>query len=128
MDIDSFSLILEELASEIPEELFKELSGGIVVSEKAKLHKKSIPENKLYVLGEYTKSKNLGRYITVYYGSYMKTYPNLSDTALKNRLRKTLRHEFLHHAESLAGEYGLEIKDKAHIDRYIEKNSKKGEE
>jgi hypothetical protein len=36
----------------------------------------------------------------------------------KAELRRILRHEFTHHLESLAGEKGLEIKDRIEIEKY----------
>jgi hypothetical protein len=61
----------------------------------------------------------MGRYITIYYGSFSHVYGHLEKKALKEQLRETLKHEFTHHIESLAGERGLEIKDARYIADYL---------
>jgi hypothetical protein len=75
-------------------------------------------DNDLYTLGEYHHSYSMGRYITMYYGSFAVVYGHLSPEELKIRLRETLRHEFTHHLESLAGEKDLEIEDERQLARY----------
>ncbi|MBP1920231.1 metallopeptidase family protein [Youngiibacter multivorans] len=110
--------ILDEIADGFPEELFKELSGGIVLAPELKLNQMSM-NNDLYILGEYHRGFNSGRYIVIYYGSFMKVYGYLEDTELKERLEHTLKHEFIHHLESLAGEKGLEKEDAKNLFDYI---------
>ena len=73
----------------------------------------------LYILGTYHRGGNLGRYISIYYGSFEKIYGYLSKEQLSERLTHTLKHEFLHHLESLAGEKGLEIKDAEFLTNYL---------
>jgi predicted Zn-dependent protease with MMP-like domain len=65
----------------------------------------------------------LGRYIAIYYGSFEKVYGNCSPEEQKEQLRRVLIHEITHHIESLAGERGLEIKDKAELEKYKQKNN-----
>ncbi|MDR1754967.1 MAG: hypothetical protein LBR74_08745, partial [Eubacterium sp.] len=60
----------------------------------------------------------LGRYINIYYGSFVRARGYLDAEGQKAELRRILRHEFTHHLESLAGEKGLEIKDRIEIEKY----------
>lgn len=118
ISIDEMENMLGELAAELPEEFYSELNGGIILLPQAKLH----PENKagdLYIMGEYYRDGSLGRYIAIYYGSFSRVYGNLAAEGIKAQIRKTLRHEFRHHLESLAGERGLEIEDDQYIEQYL---------
>jgi hypothetical protein len=90
----------------------------------AKLHPEN-RENDLYALGEYYIGGPLGRYIAIYYGSFLRIHSGLSADQLKTELRKTLRHEFRHHIESLSGERGLEIEDEQYIAQYLQRYAQK---
>jgi hypothetical protein len=109
--------MLDELAAELPEQFYKELNGGILLLPDTRLSPEALA-NDLYTLGEYHYSYSMGRYITIYYGSFMSLYGHLSPDGVKERLRSTLRHEFTHHLESLAGEKDLEIEDERQLARY----------
>jgi predicted metal-dependent phosphoesterase TrpH/predicted Zn-dependent protease with MMP-like domain len=115
-----FQLLAEEITAELPEEFFKGLNGGVVIAEREKLHKKSLPERPLYVLGEYNYGGHEGRYITLYYGSFMRVHGAKSDAELKEELRKVILHEFRHHLETRAGEHTLEYEDAAYIADYMD--------
>ena len=119
ISFDEMGELLDKLAEELPPEFFHELNGGIILLPQVELH----PEgraNDLYVLGRYFKSPDMGRYIAIYYGSFERLFSHLSGQALTAELRKTLRHEFRHHMESLSGEHGLEIEDEEFMRRYRE--------
>lgn len=118
ISIDEMEVMLDELAAELPEEFYSELNGGIILLPQAKLHPES-RANDLYTMGEYYRDGSLGRYIALYYGSFLRVYGSLSEEQLKAQLRQTLRHEFRHHLESLAGERGLEIEDDQYIEQYL---------
>ena len=124
MNIDRFSEMLNEIAGEMPEEFFEELNGGIVLKEERKLHPQSRNEE-LCILGEYHRDKYLGRFITIYYGSFMQVYGYMTEEALRKRVRKTVLHEFRHHLESLAGERDLEVEDAIQIARYKERGNER---
>lgn len=115
-----FQLLAEEITAELPEEFFKGLNGGVVIAEREKLHKKSLPERPLYVLGEYNYGGHEGRYITLYYGSFMRVHGEKSDAEIKEELRKVILHEFRHHLETRAGEHALEYEDAAYIADYMD--------
>lgn len=118
--IEEVQIILDEIAEELPPEIYKDLNGGIILLPQVKFHKKSV-DNDLYVMGEYRNERILGRYIIVYYGSVERLYGNLSRNRLKNKLRSVIKHEFIHHLESLAGEKYLEIEDERKLSEYLKK-------
>ena len=122
--IDEVQTILDEIAEELPFELYKDLNGGIILLPQIKLHKRSVDDD-LYVMGEYRNEKIQGRYIVVYYGSIEELYGSLSRNRLKNKLRSVVKHEFLHHFESLAGERQLEIEDERQIQTYLRSKQRK---
>ena len=121
--IEEVQIILDEIAEELPHELYKELNGGIILLPQTKLHKKSVDDD-LYVMGEYRYERISGRYIIVYYGSVDKIYGDISREKLKNKLREVIKHEFVHHLESLAGERFLEIEDEIQIEKYMRDKNK----
>ena len=118
IDIDRFGEILGELADELPEEFFDELNLGVRVDPGVKLHPEA-RDNDLYVLGEYETS-SMGNGIVIYYGSFARLYGFYGERALREELRKTLRHEFRHHMEGRAGERGLEIQDEKDLQDYLD--------
>jgi len=123
--LDEMELLLEHIACEMPEDFYRELNGGISLSPEIKIHPESDGTDNLFVLGEYYNDRKgyggLGRYIVIYYGSFVKMYPHLQTEQQKEKLREILIHEFTHHLESLAGERTLEIKDAQEIER-LKKN------
>ncbi len=116
--------MLDDIAAEFPKEFFERLNGGIILLPQAKPHPQS-RGNDLFVMGEYYSKGNLGSYIAIYYGSFMRIYSRLAEQQLKAQLRQTLRHEFRHHLETLAGERGLEIEDEEYLARYLRNHGRK---
>ena len=121
MDLNRMGEILDDLAEEIPEEFYRDLSAGIVLTPEIK---KSPYGDDMTIMGEYVRS-NLGRGIKIYGGSINSVYGWMSEEQMTEQLREVLRHEFTHHIESLAGERGLEIKDEEQIREYLERKSKR---
>lgn len=119
IDIDTVQSMLEDIASELPEEFYRELNGGILLLPKVKRNRLGRGDD-LYVMGEYHNNRSMGRYIVIYYGSFEQLYGHLGPRALRRRLSHTLKHEFTHHLESLAGERTLEKKDEEFIRKYLE--------
>ena len=115
--IELFTEILDELAAELPEELFHELNLGINISEDEKRHP-AARQDDLFILGEYFHAQ-MGRGIVIYYGSFARVHGDMSAEELRNELRRTLRHEFRHHMEGRAGERGLEIEDERQLREYL---------
>lgn len=122
--IEEMEEMLDEIAAGLPDDFFRELNGGIILLPESKLHENSVG-NDLYILGEYRREQSLGKYIAIFYGSFMRVYGHLSAAQLKEKLESTVKHEFRHHLESLAGEYDLEIEDARQIAAYENRKNKK---
>ena len=119
---DEVGTILDDIADELPDEFYTLLNGGIVLLPEAKLHPESKSPANLYILGEYHHDpRGLGRYISIYYGSFTRMYAYADLDTQRQQLKRVLLHEFTHHIESLAGERGLEIKDAIHMENYLKK-------
>ncbi len=99
--VGEYRRILSELLDELPEEFFRELSGGVIVSEA-----QAVPDyargDDLYTLGQYQIYSGI-RQITLYKGSFDRAYPRADAEEAREILRRILRHEFRHHLEYLAG-------------------------
>lgn len=117
--------ILDEIVDELPEEVFEKLNGGISLVDTTKLSK-SDPDGGLYTLGEYHHNQ-MGRYISLYYGSICAVHGSKNHKQLKESLRKLVGHELIHHLESLAGARDLEIKDKMDLDEYLSAKHRKAQ-
>lgn len=94
--------VLDELVDELPDEIFKNLNGGVSFIEQP-----CRDEEGRYTLGMYFCGK-MGRYIELYYGSFAELYGDIDDESFKNRLKSTLHHELTHHIENQAGDRSLE--------------------
>ena len=119
-DRDRFNFILSDLIDELPQAFFRELSGGIIVSDEAPESEYSM-NNDLFIFGQY-RVNNLGRQVVIYRGSFEKFYGHYSEDELRNRLRAVLRHEFRHHMEFLSGIHNsasLEAEDRREIQEYL---------
>lgn len=117
--------ILDEVIEEIPTEFYQGLSGGVNLSRFVKLSPYAM-RNDLYILGQYHRGGGLGRFITIYYGSLDRLYRDKKDEVWKGKLREVLRHELMHHLESLAGEKDLEKKDREDMMSYLNRKNRTG--
>ena len=119
---DEVGAMLDEIAEEIPQDFYRELNGGIVLLPETKRHREGNRVGNLFILGEYHNDRKgmggMGRYIAIYYGSFMRLYAHFPKASQREELRRVLIHEFTHHIESLAGERGLEIKDAEQLEKY----------
>ena len=101
IEIETYRTIISELLDELPKAFFRELSGGVIVSEAV-----VIPEyargNDIYTLGLYKIYSGV-RQIVLYKGSFDRAYPHADAEEAKTILRGVLRHEFRHHMEFLGG-------------------------
>ena len=114
---EAFADLVDEIAGSLPEAFFRDLNGGVNVKEECRIHPESL-HNELIILGEYCTDPYLGRMIHIYYGSFMRLYGTLDPGALKERVRKTVLHEFRHHLETMAGENGLAVQDALELADY----------
>jgi len=119
--IEEAEEILEDVASELPTEFYKELNGGILLLPDVRKSREPWGEN-IYTLGEYIVSPSMGKYIAIYYGSFEYVFGNYaSRERIAEELKKTLLHEFTHHLEHLAGERDLEKEDERRMRMYRER-------
>ena len=121
--IDEMETMIEEIVESLPEELFDRLNGGVILLLEEKENKNS-KNNDLFILGEYHSGGVMGRYIAIYYGSFMRLYGNLKNKKIRKKIEHTIKHEFTHHLESLAGEKDLEIEDARKMKKYLSKYKK----
>ena len=126
---DFASIVMEEVDL-LPEYVHNELNGGVLVDSSAYLHPGRMADD-LCILGTYTVDPILGKQIVIYYGSFISTFGNASESVYREKIRETVRHEFLHHLETNAGLFskGTLIEDddrrmmeyyKSHTDDRIE--------
>ena len=100
---------LDEIAQEFPESFFRDLDGGIQLEEAA-LPDDEFPPGEMYVMGEYVHDM-LGRYILLYYGSFVELLRDEDEEVWKDEIFATVAHEFTHHLEETAGLHALDDKD-----------------
>jgi len=101
--------ILEEEAARFPDAFFQDLDGGIQLEESA-LPDPDFPPGEMYVMGEYCHDL-LGRYIVLYYGSFVALLEEEDEQAWREEIFATVAHEFTHHLEDTAMLHALDDKD-----------------
>jgi hypothetical protein len=96
---EQYKAIISDLMDELPEVFFRELTGGVIMSEAL-----VIPDyaqgNDLYTLGQYQVYYGV-RQIVMFKGSFDRLYPQADESDAREILRGVLRHEFRHHIELL---------------------------
>ncbi len=123
MTFDEFADIVDDEMNLLPDYCYDELNGGVVVDEAEYLHPARRADD-LYILGTYTSDPVLGKQIRLYFGSFRACVAD-SPTAMKLQIRKTLRHEFLHHLETRARIFGKESlaeEDRQNMIRYFDRH------
>lgn len=120
MTIDEAQVILEGLVNDLPERIFRDLNGGVLLLPNKVISPEAKKED-LYTMGEYCVHPTMGRLVKIYYGSLESVLgENASENRWRRELKKVLHHELTHHLENLAGEKDLEIEDE--INMYLYKN------
>ena len=99
--IEEYRNIVSDLMDELPEEFFRDLSGGVIVTEGSALADYAV-RNDVYLMWEYLVYSGI-RQIVLFEGSFDRVYPLADADEAKRILRGVLRHEFRHHLESLGG-------------------------
>ena len=118
MDFESVREALAEFMDELPQGIYDELNGGVILLPDT-VYRDEPELRHLCVLGRYNyQPHGLGRFITVYYGSLQEAYGRLSPEEQREKLRGVLHHELTHHIESLAGDYSLERQDELDLEDY----------
>ncbi len=116
MSLEEFQTILGEMLDELPDRFLDELNGGVMAEPGARQDE---DHGGLFILGQYHRDPYLGRLIVLYYGSFVYLYGANRERWLRE-MRTTLRHEFRHHLEGLAGVRDLEREDLEQIRRFLE--------
>ena len=99
---EDFTRILNEEVASLPDYVHEELNGGVLADPDRYLHPGRLADD-LYILGTYSVDPVFGKQIVLYYGSFAVTLGNAGEQVYRTRIRETVRHEFLHHLETLAG-------------------------
>ena len=131
ISLEEYKQIVSELLDELPEEFFRELSGGVVVSEAPVLPDYARGDD-IYTMGQYQVSYGM-RQIMMYKGSFDRVYPQADASEARRLLRGILRHEFRHHLESIGGirnSSSLEAEDEREKRAYLafHNNQSKGKD
>lgn len=103
LSYDEAARILDRAADELPKEIFEDLNGGVNLLPDVKLS-----DDGRYVMGLYHNDPRMGRYIEIFYGSFVALYGDGRPGRFEKQLKKTLHHELTHHIESKAGDHSLE--------------------
>lgn len=118
--MEAYRRIVSELMDELPAEFYRDLNGGVIVSEAA-----AIPDyaksGDLAVLGQYLIYSGM-RQIVLYKGSFDRVHSHADEEEARVLLRGVLRHEFRHHLESLGGVHNassLEAEDARKKEAYL---------
>ena len=123
---EEYKAIISDLMDELPEEFFRELTGGVIMSE-ALVIPDYARDNDLYTLGQYQVCYGL-RQIVMFKGSFDRLYPQADMAQAREILRGVLRHEFRHHIEFLGGIHNsssLEAEDERKKQEFITRYSYK---
>ncbi|MBR4502963.1 MAG: hypothetical protein IKP22_13945 [Clostridia bacterium] len=104
IDAAEYRKIISELMDELPEAFFRDLTGGVIISDAAPVPDYA-RDGDLYIMGHYRVSSGV-RQIVMYRGSFCRAYPCADAEEARRILRGILRHEFRHHMESLGGVWG----------------------
>ena len=118
--LDEYRRIVAELLDELPAEFFRELSGGVIVSEAMVIPDYARGPD-LYTMGQYQVSAGM-RQIVLFKGSFDRVYPGADAGEARTLLRGILRHEFRHHLEYLGGIHNsssLEAEDRRQKMAYL---------
>lgn len=126
MDYWLFCRWVEAMVARIPEELLRELNGGIQVEPRARRRPEDPPG--VYLLGEYFSDPYLGRRIVLYYGSFRRVMAGRPAAEVRRQVWETLWHELRHHLEDLAGIDELGQEDRRQLEALWERWRAEGQE
>ena len=120
LTIDQVNDLLDDMAEEFPEVLFRDLNGGVNLLEEAKPDPE-FPPGEMYILGEYCNDM-LGLYVNLYYGSFaaLAEKEEWDQDTWEDELWTTLSHELTHHMENLSGLHALDDRDAEELAQWRE--------
>ena len=125
IDMTEYQAIISELLDELPADFFRELSGGVIVSE-AMVIPDYARDGELYTMGQYQVYSGI-RQIVLFKGSFDRAYPRADAAEARELLRAVLRHEFRHHMEFLGGVHNsssLEAEDERAKQEYLSRRAR----
>ena len=126
--MEEYRRIVSDLLDELPQEFFRELSGGVIVSAASMVPDYARGSNDLYTLGLYKVFSGV-RQIVLFKGSFDRVYPQADADEARSILRGVLRHEFRHHMEFLGGIHdstSLEAEDNREKRAYLARRESGG--
>ena len=94
--------VLDAAVDALPEGIYADLNGGVNLLRE----ERRSPDGR-FIMGLYH-NDSMGRYVELFYGSFVAVYGREPDAVFAEELRKTLHHELTHHVESKAGDRTLE--------------------
>lgn len=104
LSFEDFTRILNEEVKALPEYVHEKLNGGVLADSNVYLHPGRVADD-LFIFGTYSADPVFGKQIVLYYGSFAAVLGDSSESAYREKIRETVRHEFLHHLETRAGLY-----------------------
>jgi hypothetical protein len=122
LTLDETQRALETLVERLPEAIFYELNGGVLLKEDVRLSPHRVQDD-LFVLGEYYRDPVFGRYVVIYYGSMRRVFGHLPRDRFIEELDRVLKHELTHHLEDRAGDRDLEIEDARQLLHYYARHA-----
>ena len=108
---DEAAIILDDLIEELPDGIYERLNGGVNLIEETRKNDAGD-----YTMGLYHVD-GMGRYIEIFYGSFVELYGDMDQDSFTGELRKVLHHEMTHHVENLAGDRTLEKWDEEQAEK-----------
>ncbi len=115
MSFEEAHAYLDKLAEKLPPAIYERLNGGVTLQPDTV---RSPHGPGLYTMGMYHNDPyGLGRYIVIYYGSFVRVHGRAPREDQEKALREVLHHELTHHIESLAGVRDLEVLDELFIEQ-----------
>lgn len=120
LSFDETGELLDKLAEEFPQVLFRGLNGGVNLLPDA-VEDPEFPPGELYIMGEFC-DDCLGKYINLYYGSFaaLAEKEDWTREDWEDELWTTLSHELTHHMEGLSGLHGLDDRDERELEEFRE--------
>ena len=122
--VGEYRNIISELLDELPEAFFRELTGGVIVSEELVIPDYARGDD-LCIMGKYQIYSGV-RQITMYKGSFDRAFPQADADQAREILRGVLRHEFRHHLEYLGGVHNsasLDAQDEREKQAYLSRHA-----
>lgn len=118
LSFDEVQAYLDQLCDEMPTAYLQSLNGGVILVPDTLPSPHGL-RGDLFTLGMYHyEPYGMGRYITIYYGSFVTLYGHQPTQTQHQALRDVLHHELTHHLESLAGDRSLEKEDEDFLRKY----------